>query len=130
MMKEWDTAVREGDAKLLETLIAGGADINAKDAHGQTALMRASHKGRVNLVRLLTNHGADLNATAKYNLSALMLAVIGGHEEIVRILTEAGAELSIRGSGAPGFANKTALELAEEMGLKNAAAVLRDTANQ
>lgn len=130
MTREWDTAVREGDAKLLETLIARGADINAKDAHGQTALMRASHQGRVDLVRLLANHGADLNVTAKYDLSALMLAVIGGHEEIVRILTEAGAILSIRGTGAPGFANKTALEIAEDMGLKNVAAVLREAAIQ
>jgi len=63
-------------------------------------------------VRWLTAHGADLNHTAKYHLSALMLAVINGRDAIVGILVDAGADRSIEGSEAPGFAGKTALDIA------------------
>jgi ankyrin repeat protein len=38
--------------------------------------------------------------------------VVGGHVAIVRQLAEAGADVGLRGTGAPGFAGKTALDLA------------------
>jgi len=56
--------------------------------------------------------GAFLNHTAKYGLSALMLAVVRGHVDVVRTLVWCGADTSLRGTGAPGFADKTALDLA------------------
>jgi ankyrin repeat protein len=56
-----------------------------------------------------------------------MLAVVNGHEEIVRILAEAGADRQIRGTGAPGFWEKTALQLAEDAGREEIAAILRTT---
>ena len=112
MTREWENAVRQGDLPTLTRLIEAGADVDAKDQHGQTGLMVAAHDGRVDLVRLLLDHGADPDHTAKFRLSALMLAVIHGRTEIVRALVDAGADRSIRGSGAPGFYEKTALELA------------------
>jgi ankyrin repeat protein len=45
-----------------------------------------------------------------------MLAVLGGHAEIVRVLVEAGADVTVTGTGAPGFAGKTALDLAVQRG--------------
>ena len=112
MTREWGNAVRQGDLATLTRLIETGADVDAKDQHGQTGLMVAAHKGHVDLVRLLLSNGAGLDHTAKFHLSALMLAVIYGHTEIVRALVEAGANRSLRGSGAPGFYDKTALDLA------------------
>ena len=112
MTREWEHAVRQGNLATLTRLIEAGADVNAKDQHGQTGLMVAAHKGHTDLVRLLLNHGADLDHTAKFHLSALMLAVLSGRTEIVRALVDSGADRSIRGSGAPGFYEKTALELA------------------
>jgi ankyrin repeat protein len=53
------------------------------------------------------------------------LAVIHGHIDIVRTLVEAGADLAIRGSGAPGFSGKTALDLAIAQGRSDIAEVLR-----
>ena len=41
-----------------------------------------------------------------------MLAVVRGHGDVVRVLTDAGANVSLRGTGAPGFAGKTALDFA------------------
>jgi ankyrin repeat protein len=72
----------------------------------------------------LIAHGAQLDVTAKYGLSALMLAVVNGHAEIARDLTRAGADLSLVGSGAPGFAGKTARDLATARGMNELAAEL------
>jgi uncharacterized protein len=122
---DWEQAVRRGDLQCLGRLLAAGVDINARDRYGQTALMIAAHKGKSGVVRFLLKYGAGLDYTAKYGLSALMLAVIGGHADIVRALVEAGADLTIRGTGAPGFAGKTALELATAQGHFDMAALLR-----
>jgi len=108
----FEDAVRRGDVRAVREQLRSEADVNSRDRHGQTALMLAAHSGNLGMVQTLIEHGADLNVTAKYNLSALMLAIIAGHPEIARMLARAGADLCIRGSGAPGFAGKTAYDLA------------------
>ena len=80
------------------------------------ALMRLARVGAIEAVRVLLDAGAQLDHTAKYRLSALMLAVLNRHHEIVRMLIAAGADLTLKGSGAPGFAGKTALDLATQSG--------------
>ena len=112
MTPEWKAAVRAQDTVQLKVLLDAGADLNGRDEHGQTALMIAARDGRTQSVRWLVEHGADLNHTAKFHLSALMLAVINGRDAIVGILVDAGADRSIRGTGAPGFDGKTALDIA------------------
>ncbi len=127
MDKVWEDAIRLGDPVQVYNLIAAGADVNAKDKHGQTATMLASRNGHTDVVQLLVDAHAELNVTAKYNLSALMLAVINHHDNIVRILVDAGADLNLRGSGAPGFHNKTAAELAKDSGQQETAVYLEQS---
>jgi uncharacterized protein len=103
-------------------------DIDARDGHGQTALMRAACQGQGELVAWLVQRGAALHHAAKYGLSALMLAVVRGHVEIVRTLADAGADLCRRGTGAPGFAAKTALDLAIARGDAEVIEILRAAA--
>ena len=112
MTREWEEAAHRGTMDVLQRLLDAGADIDARDGHGQTALMIAAVEGRRQTVEWLVAHGAALDRTAKYGLSALMLAVVNGHADIVRALTDAGARLDLRGTGAPGFADRTALDLA------------------
>jgi uncharacterized protein len=125
MNSAWESAAKAGDAEAARALLQSGANINALDRYGQTALMLAAHRGHEALVETLIEHGADLNVTASYRLSALMLAVVAGHPGIARRLASAGADRSLQGSGAPGFAGNTAYDLAVARGMKEVYEALR-----
>ena len=125
MQRCWEQAIRGDDVSTVARLLDEGADIDARDAHGQTGVMLAALHGATRVAALLAGRGADLDHTAKYHLSALMLAAIRNHPMIARTLVLAGADLAIRGSGAPGFHEKTALDLAEAAGHAEVAAILR-----
>jgi ankyrin repeat protein len=108
----WERAVRGGDVEAVHRLLRAGADVDARDRYGQTAVMLAAHHGHRELVELLVEARADLNVAAKYNLTALMLAIVAGHAAVAGVLIRGGADLDVRGAGAPGFAGKTAYDLA------------------
>ena len=116
MRRDWQEAVARGDAAALRALLERGADVDSLDRYGQTALMVAARIGHLEAVRVLVDAAAHLDHTAKYGLSALMLATLNDREAIARLLVDAGADTQIRGSGAPGFADKTALDLAKDLG--------------
>lgn len=123
MRANWREAAIAGDSKTIARLIADGDDIG-RDRYGQTALMHAALHGRDEVLRILLLNGASMDVTAKYGLSPLMLAVINHHTEIARQLVDAGADLLIRGTGAPGFAGKTAQDLANDRDLGELAAYI------
>jgi ankyrin repeat protein len=112
MTRAWERAATRGDLPAVLELLRAGADVDARDRHGQTALMLAAHRGHREVVEALAGAGANLNVAAKYNLTALMLAIVAGHPAVARTLVEAGADLAVRGTGAPGFSGKTAYDLA------------------
>ena len=120
----WHHAARAGHVETLALRLAEGQRVDARDSYGQTALMVAARLGHCAAVELLIAHGASLDMTAKYGLSALMLAVINRHASVARQLVAAGADLSIRGTGAPGFAGKTARAIAEDSGQPDLAAAI------
>ena len=124
MTMQWHHAARSGDADALRALLAQGAVVDRLDRHGQSALMLAARHGHVAAVQALVAAGAALDITAKYGLSALMLAVANGHDAVARALTAAGANRCLCGTGAPGFAGRTAAELAALQGLTDLARCL------
>lgn len=117
MNAAWEDAIKHNKVQLILDFLGRGTDVNALDRYGQTALMLAAHAGHHEAVATLIAHRADLNITAKFGLSALMLAVVAGHTEVARLLAKAGADLSLQATGAPGFADKTAYDLAVERGM-------------
>ena len=123
----WEDAITRGDVQLVRDLLARGIDVDARDRYGQTALMLAAHAGHREVAETLIAHRANLNRTAKCGLSAVMLALVAGHADVARLLARAGADLSLRGTGAPGFAGKTAYDLAVERGLLELSADMKST---
>lgn len=114
MEASWHEAAKQGALDRVAELVREGCDVDRLDRYGQTALMLAAVHGHAEIVEHLIAHGARLDVTAKHRLSALMLAVVNQRVAIARALLEAGADPSLEGSGAPGFAGKTAGALARE----------------
>jgi ankyrin repeat protein len=85
-------AAWKGDTEKVQALLAQGADVNAKDKGGFTALMDAAWEGHTDTVQALLAQKADVNAKNKNGDTALMLANEKGHKDIVRILKQAGAK--------------------------------------
>jgi hypothetical protein len=86
----WKVAETGEIGQLIE-LLTRGADVNASNQAGVTALMVATLHGRLEMVRALTDHGADVNATDRDGFSAAMLAEHAHREDIVRLLVARGA---------------------------------------
>lgn len=81
------------DFEQLEQVLAHGADVNARNSSGVTALMVAAYHGRLRMVRALIEHGAELNEIDKDGFTAVMLADHSGHQDVVRTLVACGANI-------------------------------------
>ena len=73
------TAARTGIPGPVELLIAHGAEVNAKEHKGQTALMWAAAEGNVKVVDLLLAAAADYRATQPTGYTPLFFAVREAH---------------------------------------------------
>ncbi|MBM3738841.1 MAG: ankyrin repeat domain-containing protein [Acidobacteria bacterium] len=75
---------------IVAMLLASGADVNARQQAGFTALHAAAQNGDTELVKLLLAHGADPEARSDNNQSPLDLAMLKGHGEAAALLDPAG----------------------------------------
>ena len=107
--------------KEVRALIRAGADVNAVDKDGKTALMRAVCKGHEEIVKLLLKAGTDVRAADKDGSTALMGAARWGYEETVKLLLKAGADVH-----AADRDGSTALTLAAQWGHVEAVKLLLD----
>jgi len=84
-----------GDVDELVGLLPRVIDINARNRHGMTALMKAAFFGHEPVVRVLLEHGADPNLMRNDSFTALALAAFFGHVETVKTLIEFGARTEV-----------------------------------
>lgn len=93
----------------IELLKSFGADINAKDAQGRTALLEECHHDkREYIIEVLLKQGADVNAADNRGSTALhLMAPHTWATENIRVLAQAGANL-----GARDFLGNTPLHIA------------------
>ena len=83
------------DASLMGLLIQRGADVNAADEGGTTALMLAA--GDVDKVRLLVEHGAKVDVRSEMGRTPLLIAATyAGNAEAVQLLIQSGAKVTDR----------------------------------
>jgi len=85
-------AAERGDKELVESLLAKGADKNAKNKEGSSVLRLAAARGYADLVDILLAAKADVNVKANNGETALIAAADEGHAEIVERLLKAAAD--------------------------------------
>jgi ankyrin repeat protein len=85
-------AVKEGDLAKVRSLLAGGANANARNKDGRTALILAAMQGRADIVQALLNGGADPNAKDKNGNTAMSVVQESGQRHIGYLLKQAGAK--------------------------------------
>lgn len=86
-------AAAAGNTAMVDTLLARGADIRARDASGRTALMVATHANHVPIARALIAAGADVNAKDAIGDSPYLYAGAEDRLEILRLTLANGADL-------------------------------------
>ena len=105
-------AARMGRDDVLPALIQAGADIEATDQKGYTALILASYNGQESTAALLLSYGARVDAGDRdRGNTALMGVAFKGYSVIARSLIDAGADVNARN-----FAGQTALMTAALFG--------------
>src|SRR5205823_3608645 len=91
------TAVRSGDAGKVKAELDKGADVNARNEIGVTALWIAASNGKREVAELLIDRGADVNARdGIWYQTPLSLSlggfIGGGNTDLVKRLLKAGAK--------------------------------------
>lgn len=86
-------AAYAGDVAECEKLLKAGADINAKDPDGETALHYAIRGNQPELCKLLLEKGADTDARGLWGGTAMHYAAMCGCPEIIKLLAEHGVSL-------------------------------------
>ena len=91
------SAAAAGDVTQVEHLLDRGADIEARDDYGNTALMYASVGGKAAVVELLLDRSAEIDARRGPGLrTALMHASRNGEAAVVELLLDRGADIEAR----------------------------------
>jgi uncharacterized protein len=88
-------ATEAGDIMQMQALLAQGAEVNARNAHGWTPLHVAAAGGDPAVIALLLQHGADVHAQSHIGTTPLDNATTrGGRQAVIDLLLAHGAKPS------------------------------------
>ncbi len=120
-------ATRDGDLDRIRDLVRSGADVNAAEGDGMTALHWAAHLNHVETAEILIFAGARLEPRTRIGgYTPLLVAARIGSAEVIEVLLAAGADPAVRtttgGTSALHFAadagNPRAVELLVRAGVE------------
>ena len=88
-------ATGNGDETMLRSLLEGGADVNARNKYGDTAILCASFQRQLKCLYWLLQSGADVNIQNSEGYTPLMNATGNGDLECLTMLTNSGADVNL-----------------------------------
>jgi len=80
-------ASMKGYKDIIKLILDTGADINARDQDGWTALIWSIIEGHKDVTELLINRGADINTISLDSYAALIELAIQGHQDVVELIS-------------------------------------------
>lgn len=86
------SAAWEGRTPMVKKLVRSGADVNARDDYGRTAVMLAILRNKFEAVKYLAENNADLNLRESDGLTALDIATRYRQKETAAYLKSRGAK--------------------------------------
>lgn len=107
-------AAQQGDLAKAKKLLAAGANVNARDAYGRTAVHIATHARQRELIRVLAQAGADLELLENDRYDAVTIAAVADDEESLRVLLSLGASAKLTTSRYDGTALIAAAHLGHD----------------
>ena len=126
-------ASENGDISMMQLLIDEGADVNGRNAYGDTPLIYALGRKQIEAVKLLIKSGADVNQPNAFGITPFMGVCAGDNIELVKLFAEHGGDPNLqfedRTSSAgkpPGGGGVTALMMAAEYGTADIVKLLMD----
>ena len=103
-------AARRGHTETAIALLASGADLEAQDQRGLTALAYSVSTRHLITAEALLNRGADVNATGRYEWYApIAFAVRAEDSQLVELLLQYGVDVE-------SFSARVALGMAKRLG--------------
>lgn len=95
MNRELIEYAEQGNTEQVRQLLQSGADINATDEQGRTAVMAATYHNHVGTVEALIQAGADINIRDHQLNNVFLYAGAEGMMEILRLAIEADADVTL-----------------------------------
>ena len=117
------TALAQGDMKKSLLVLSAGADVSAKDEHGNTALHWALKSKLMPVAHFLIARGADMNARDEHNNTALILAGFIGFSPTVQLMLRSQS-IDLNATNQEGL---TALMYAAWLGNRPIVKMLKDS---
>jgi ankyrin repeat protein len=93
------SAAADGCTGLVDSLLAGGASVEAANRFGTTALGQAARAGHVAVVDLLLDRGAAIDAHNVAGSTPLYIAAESNRGDVAQRLLERGADANLAGRG-------------------------------
>jgi ankyrin len=115
-------AMMRADREVVRALLRQGADVNALQPDGTSALHWAARKDDVESAQLLLRAGAKVDASTRYGVVPLHLAAVNGSAAMIDALLRAGADPNAANPGG-----ETPLMTAARTGTLDAVTLLLDT---
>jgi uncharacterized protein len=112
-------AAERGDVAAVRQLLDKGANVEARDASGKTALIAAAYANHLDVAKVLIDAGADVNTQDRTQQSAYLIATSEGYLELLHMTLAAGADVrsldSYNGTGLIRAADRGHVEIVEAL---------------